>query len=199
MSGPHETLAPQIHHPPVIGLAGLRHVGKTTAANFLVEAFGFARVHPFDGGKAAAVGYFRHLGAPADVAHRMAYGDLRDRPSIYLPGCALPRTFLEKFGRFMGVTMGSPWTLGVEMARMWNANPAQPLVVESLVYEAPSVRAVGGKIIRIVRPDARSPIGIETDEAQAAIEVDAEIVNDGNLDRLYEALSFHVGDRAGAK
>lgn len=186
-------------HPLVIALTGKRHVGKTTAADYLVEHFGFARAHPLEGGKMAVVAYFRHLGAPADIAHRMAFGDLRDRPSPYLPGFALPRTFLEKFGHFMGVTMGSPWTLGAEMARIWTATPSRPIVIESLVYEAPAVRSVSGRIIRIVRPKSTGPRGIKTDKAQAAVEADAEIVNDGDLDRLYEALSFHVGDFARAK
>ncbi|MEP9397928.1 hypothetical protein [Mesorhizobium sp. KR2-14] len=182
MMNARETFGPLCaYRPLVIGLTGKRHVGKTTAANHLVDAFGFARVHPFDGGKVAAVAYFEHLGAPPDIARRMAFGDLRDQPSPYLPGNALPRLFLEKFGRFMGETMGSDWTLGEEMARSWRATPAQPLVVESVVYEAPAIRAVGGVIIRITRPDHSGPAGVESDGVQAAIDADAEIVNDGDL------------------
>jgi hypothetical protein len=185
MMHPRQTFGLQTaYHPPVIGLAGKRHVGKTTAANYLVECLGFARVHPLDGGKVAAVAYFEHLGAPPEIARRMAFGDLRDQPSPYLPDNALPRLFLEKFGRFMGVTMGSAWTLGKEMERVWRVAPLQPLVVESVVYEPAAIRAVGGKIVRIVRPDHDGPAGVESDSVQAAIEVDAEIVNDGDIPRL---------------
>lgn len=190
MMDPLDTFGPlATYHPPVIGLTGKRHVGKTTAANYLVEHFGFARVHPLDGGKAAAVAYFEHMGAPPEIARRMAYGDLRDRPSPYLPDNAMPRFFLEKFGRFMGVTMGSAWTLGKEIERVWRVAPLQPLVVESVVYEPAAIRAVGGKIVRIVRPGHVGPEGVESDGAQAEIEVDAMIVNGGDIARFLAAIS----------
>lgn len=177
-------MRPDEIRPPVIGLTGKRHVGKSTAADHLVEAFGFAHAHPLEGGKVAAAAYFEHLGASPDEARRMVYGDLRDQPSPYLPANALPRMFLEKFGHFMGVDMGSDWTLGAELARTWRANPGRPVVVESIVYEAPAIRAAGGVIIRIVRPGHDGPAGIRTDSAQAALDVDATIVNDGDLSKL---------------
>lgn len=170
--------------PPVIGLTGKRHVGKSTAADHLVEAYGFARAHPFEGGKVAAAAYFEHLGAQADIARRMAYGDLRDQPSPFLPGQALPRSFLEEFGHFMGVTLGHDWTLGAEMSIAWRREPGRPLIVESIIYEAPAIRAVGGKIVRIVRPDHDGPTGVKSDEAVAGLAVDATIVNDGDLSKL---------------
>ncbi len=45
-----ETFGPlQAYHPLVIGLTGRRHVGKSTAADYLVDRLGFVRVHPFAG------------------------------------------------------------------------------------------------------------------------------------------------------
>lgn len=185
MIDPRETFGPLGgYHPPVIGLTGRRHVGKTTATNYLFVTYGFARVHAFEGGKVAAAAYFEHLGASAEEARRMVYGDLRDQPSRYLPGNALPRMFLEKFGHFMGVGMGAEWTLGAELERTWRDNPGRPVVVESVVYEAPVIRAAGGLIVRIVRPGHDGPAGIRTDIAQASLDVDATIVNDGDLAKL---------------
>lgn len=106
------------------------------------------------------------------------------RPSPWLPDGVTPRFFLEKFGRFMGVDMGSDWTLGAEIANAWRVNPGQPLVVESVVYEAPALRAVGGLLVRIVRPGHAGPAGIETDAVEAGVAVDATIVNDGDLAKL---------------
>lgn len=169
---------------PIIGLTGLRHVGKSKAADHLVDALGFVRAHPFDGGKAAAVAYFAHLGASADEAHCMAYGDQRDQPSPLLPGGVAPRLFLERFGHFMGVGMGADWTLGAELARVWRDHPGRPVVVESVVYEAPVIRAAGGILVRIVRPGHAGPAGVNTDAAQAALDVDMTIINDGDLTKL---------------
>lgn len=185
---PTETFGPlTAYAPPVIGLTGKRGVGKSAAADHLVEVYGFDRAHAFAGGKAATLAYFRHLGAPADVARRMAHGDLRDQPSPFLPGNQTPRFFMEKFGRFMGVTLGPDWTLGAELIRHRNAG-TRPLVVESVVYEAPVIRAAGGVIVRIVRPGHAGPTGDETDPVQASINVDTTIVNDGDLAALCAAV-----------
>jgi len=182
---------PGVCRSPVIGLTGRRHVGKSTAADHLVEVFGFARVHPLEGGKVAAIAYFEHLGAPACEARRMVYGDLRDVPSPYLPGNALPRTFLEKFGHFMGVDMGSDWTLGSELARVWRDNPGRPVVVESVVYEAQAILAAGGVIVRIARPGHDGPAGIRSDRAEAAVDAAATIINNGDLPKLRASIG-HV-------
>ncbi|QKV20223.1 hypothetical protein [Oricola thermophila] len=176
------------HLLPLIGLTGKRGVGKTEAANHLVDMLGYGRIHPFGGGKAAAIGYFMHLGATHDEACRMVHGDLRDAPSDLLPDRVPPRHFLERFGRFMGVEMGSAWTLGAELAAASRSDPGVPIVVESVVYEAPTIRAAGGVIVRILRPGVDGPVGICTDAEQGAIAVDAEIVNDGDIEKLRTAI-----------
>ena len=75
----------------LIGLTGLRNVGKSTVADLLVEEFGFVKVHAFDGGKYAAREWFRYVTDDEDVADRMVFGDLKDKPSRYLPGGVAPR------------------------------------------------------------------------------------------------------------
>jgi hypothetical protein len=173
----------------MIGLTGLRNVGKTTVAEYLVSAHGFVRVHAFEGGKEAAFAYFRHCGADTETATRMIWGDLKDLPSALLPGDASPRYFLERFGRFMGQEMGVGWTLGAEVARA--RLTGRPIVVESLVYEAGWFRAQGGMIIRIERPGHDGPIGDQSDSVQAAIKVDAVLVNDGDVGTLcHKALAM---------
>lgn len=167
----------------IIGLTGKRHVGKSTIADILVEE-GYVRGHAFNGGKFATFAYFLHIGMPYDMAHESVYGALRDTPNDYLPDRETPRFFMERFGQWMGEQLGCSWTLGTELDRIARQDNGRNIVIESVVYEAMSLAARGGKIIRVIRPGHVGPVGIETDFAQASIVADAEIVNDGTKDDL---------------
>lgn len=161
--------------PPLIGITGKRNVGKSTAADLLVKRFGYVRAHAFDGGKAAAQAFFQHVTGSEWFATSMVHGHLKDIPSRHLPGNVSPRYFLERFGEFMGAQMGVDWTLGMEIDRLRRLHPGKPIVVESLVYEAPWFRRQGGRILRLVRPDHEGPAGIESDSAQAGILADSTV------------------------
>lgn len=160
--------------PLMIGLTGRRNVGKSTVAEFLEQKFGFERIHAFHSGKEAAVEWFRAIGCAEPYA--MVYGALKDKPCADLPGGVAPRHFLEKFGHFMGATMGVEWTLGLEIAAARKRAPRAPIVVESLVYEAPWFRRQGGVIWRLERPGHDGPAGVESDSVQASIVADVTIV-----------------------
>lgn len=177
--------------PVLIGLTGIRGVGKSTAAT-LFAAEGFKRAHAFDGGKTATIAYFIHLGAGAQQAYSMVYGALKDQPSPLLPGNAHPRFFMEHFGKFMGTVMGPAWTLGAEIEAIWRRDSKARIVVESLVYEADLLRAAGGTIIRINRPGHTGPIGVETDKFVETIKPDFIIDNVGTLDDLRESILRYV-------
>jgi hypothetical protein len=177
----------------MIGLTGKRNVGKSTVANMLEEEFGFERIHAFDAGKEAAVAWFYAIGGDGDA---MVYGDLKDVPSHLLPGEVAPRFFLEKFGHFMGAVMGVEWTLGLEIARARARNPRAPIVVESLVYEAPWFKSQGGTVWRLERPGHEGPAGVESDAVQALIAADVCLSAnsvDELLDKARGALEQVVG------
>lgn len=179
-------------HPIIIGLAGRRGVGKSLIAQHLVEEHGFQRAHPFDGGKAACIGYFTHLGATSEEAHEMVFGRLKDQPSEILPGNATPRYFMERFGKFLGVQLGPDWTIGAEINSIIEKNPEARLVVESIVYEAPILRDRGGHVMMITRPSV-DVVGLETDEATRAIVPDSEFLNDGHcIEDLHAAIDDHL-------
>lgn len=167
----------------IIGLAGRRGVGKSEIAKHMIKAQGFMTVHPFSAGKAAVRGYLTFLGADEDTAWRMTEGNLKDTPSGLLPlrddesglhyDC---RHFMERFGSFMGVDMGSDWTLGAALRKFGSDNPNARIVVESIVYEAEVLRSLGGLIIRIDGPE-NGVVGVKTDEATSLIIPDAIFYN----------------------
>lgn len=161
--------------PIMVGLTGKRNVGKSTVATMLEEEYGFEAIHAFNSGKAASVRYFEMIVGDPLEAWEMVYGHLKDKPHPALPGCVAPRFFLEKFGHFMGHTMGVEWTLGLEIARARKRAPRAPIVVESLVYEAAWFQAQGGFVVRLERPGHVGPAGVESDGVQAGIAADVTI------------------------
>lgn len=171
----------------LVGLTGRRRVGKSEAARILTSQHGFQRVHPFDGGKAMCRTYFERLGATAEAAERMTDGDLKDIPSPLLPGQQSPRYFMERFGKFMGTSLGPEWTIGVELDM--KIRQSDRLVVESVVYEAEAIRARGGVIIRVVRPGVDTVEALETDRHEALITADHTVVNDGSFAELADKLA----------
>lgn len=172
----------------MIGFTGERSVGKSTAAGILLR-HGFRSVHAFGPGKAMCVTYYKHLGIDDETAQRMVYGDMKDTPHPDLPGGVDSRYFMERFGYFMGVTMGPQWTLSVELRHLRRTYPdAQGFVVESLVYEADTFQSDGGIIIRMIRDAGVKPIGEFTDDAQVKIKHDHVLDNNGDMNKLEQDL-----------
>ena len=172
----------------IIGLTGRRSVGKSEIARYLQETYGFRRVHPFDGGKAACRAYFEHLGVTPGVAWRMTDGDLKDVPADILPRRVNdhgetsdthydPRYFMEVFGAFMGREMGNDWTIGREIERARRLAPDNGIVIESIVYEVDFLRSIGGSVVMVDRPNDPGVSGVKTDAALDNVTIDAVFRN----------------------
>jgi hypothetical protein len=197
----------------IIGLSGLRQVGKSHIARHLVEQHGFTRLHPFDGGKAASRAYFMHLGIDAETAARMTDGDLKDKPCDVLPVISnvdhgrvgthyTSRFWMEKFGQFMGSQLGPEWTIEREIDRHLRSGQPFRLVAESIVYEAETLRRMGGIILRVEREVDRSLgiSGLETDKFGADIVPDHVLKNDGEtLAELYAQVDDFLRDAIGLR
>ena len=112
----------------------------------------------------------------------MVHGHLKDRPHPLLPLRPEgehhdPRFFMEKFGHFMGTTLGPEWTLDQEIARLESEGNTR-IISESVAFEARRFRAHGGIIIRIENPARQNTIeGVETDPVTRAIEPDLIFMN----------------------
>lgn len=163
----------------IIGLTGYRGAGKSLACAHLESAHDFQKIHAFAGGKAACIGYFTHIGISQEDARRMVDGDLKETPCPLLPDCATPRFFMERFGKFLGGTLGPEWTLGQEIRLAKERDPESRILIDSVVYEADLIRSHGGVIVKMTREGPR-PQGIETDKAVDEIEPDFLIENNGN-------------------
>jgi len=165
----------------MLGFTGTRGVGKSHIANLLEVEFGFTRIHTFGPGKAMCVEYAKHCGIDSHTAYRMVYEDLKDVPHSLMPGDGTMRTFMEDFGKFLGVDQGPDYTMGIEIRRALAFNPEAKLLVESVVYEADYFRNLGGKIVSIHRPSVAGFIeGKHTDFAVAAIRSDYSLDNSSN-------------------
>jgi hypothetical protein len=172
----------------LLALTGKRYVGKSTIADVLVAEYGFTKLHAFGAGKVMVVAYYQHLGIDPETAYRLVYGDLKDTPHPLIPGDGLSRTFMEKLGYHMGVDMGCEYTLGAEYRRAKTLNPEARFIIESMVYEAPYFKKLGGILIRVTRESAFSVQGIHTDAAVAAIPHDVLFNNIGPKSELDIAL-----------
>ncbi|MFG6083424.1 hypothetical protein ACEUZ9_004684 [Paracoccus litorisediminis] len=182
----------------VIGLAGFRQVGKSHVADHLVRHHGFVKVHPFDGGKAMARTYYERIGIDTETAWQMTDGKMKDTPCALLPGGVPSRFFMEKFGEFMGVVMGPEWTMGKEIECALKKGHHQRLLVESLVYEDQTLRALGGQIWKVERPSVVGTPGLKTDAYTAKMVVDAILMNDFETHaELYDEVDRFVEERLG--
>lgn len=170
----------------LIGLTGERGVGKSEAARILAR-HGFQSLHAFGCGKAMCITYYVRLGIDPEEAVRMVDGDLKDTPCHHLPGGVSSRYFMERFGHFMGVTMGSEWTLGAEIKYMRRRHPSSNFVVESLAYESSLFKELGGTVVRLVR-DGNRPKGEFTDKGQSHVRHNYVIENNGTMEQLERRL-----------
>jgi hypothetical protein len=164
----------------IIGLTGKRQVGKSVITKYLKREHGFVSVHPFNGGKAACRALYEHYGASPQEAWEMTDGSLKDTPSSYLPGGVPSRFFMEELGRFMGQDLGLEWTLGKEIELAMARDPNVRIIAESIAYEEPLLRKLGGHIFEVTRSlcDPAAVTAHRTDKGVAGIIPDGSFAND---------------------
>lgn len=165
----------------VIAFSGLAGSGKSTAANHLVTARGFARVR--------FAGPLKAMMAALGLTHAQIDGDKKESPCELLGG-KTPRHAMQ--------TLGTEWGRDLIASDLWirawqaavDRLPAdQPVVVDDCRFpnEAEAVRAAGGVIVRIIRPGAGSAAAGHASEGQA-LPFAATIANDGPVGDLFRAV-----------
>lgn len=189
---------------PVIGLCGLAGSGKSTAARHLADAHGYVLL-PFAKPLKAMARAF-------GLTQREMAGDLKEAPCEALCG-KTPRQFMQWLGTEFGRQMIGQdvwieaWRRGVGEAHIdaiadLGDPTAQALIVSDDVRfenEATAVRAMGGVVIRIMRPGAGSTSGAGHASEQFSGTPDAIIRNDGTeqdlCDRLDRAIARLIEHR----
>lgn len=181
----------------IIALAGFRKVGKSKVADYLCEKHGYVKVHPFGIWKIGLSAMLQALGKTEEEAIRMVDGDLKDQDDDLFPGSGNIRRMryvMEKLGKYVGTSkdFGSDYTLGWSIRAAQIKYPNKTLLLESVVYEAETARAMGAHIIKVVRPGTEGT-GLETDEATRQITPDSILINDtDSFEQLYIDTEAHL-------
>lgn len=191
-------LARKVHHllylklrknNMIIGLTGKKQNGKSTAAQYIAEKYGFVRLNFKDALVAEIkVGFPNVLEAIIEMMERSAYDGMnpwtvdrlfRDKPPVF-------RALMQNFGtEVRRVDNKDYWV----MKWMKEAAKHQNIVVDDVRFlnEAQAVRDMGGIIIRISRADYPNVDGHISETEMDNIESDKNVtVINGGIQYLYE-------------
>lgn len=185
MTTPHPRAArPQLAKPRiVIGFAGRIGCGKTTAAVELYR-YGFTRVR--------FAGPFKAMLRSLGLTEREIDGDHKELPCELLGG---------KTPRYAMQTLGSEWGRALIDPQLWlnawlrsieKVPPNVPIVADDVRFanEAAAIHAMGGVVIRVVRPSAPRIVGETTlhSSEELAFPTDQVLLNDGTPESFNEKL-----------
>ena len=182
----------------IIGLAGHAGAGKDTAARYLVSRYGFvqssfaAPIHDMAAVMLEQVGY-----SDAHLRHRV----FKERviPELGFSPRALMQTLGTEVGRLLNREV---WVRHLETRLGLTAQGApvhDRIVISDVRFcnEAYWVRARGGKVVRLTRPQAQGQARAHVSEtALSGLTPDYDVLNDGitewslqmRLDRICEDL-----------
>jgi len=166
----------------IIGLVGRLGSGKTTAAEYLEEQYGFSRVKFADPLK----DMLRAIGLDEDHIE----GHLKEEPCDLLMG-QTPRHAMQTLGTEWGRNCIHPnlWV------RLWmeRAGTKRIVIADDCRFpnEMAAIRENGGTLIRIV-PDfpgfKNAPITHESEQYAVDCDVDVEVTNNGSISEMCQAV-----------
>lgn len=192
-----------------IGLTGAAGSGKSTAAVRLVDEWGGHRV-PFAAPlKRMLRKFLEDQGTGLGAACRMTDGDLKEIPTEYLGG-QTPRRAMQTLGTEWGRSLSATlwidaWRRAVEGRALKEAVEGKTVLIIAddvrFANEVAAIRAMGGLIVRVLRPGAglSGEAGAHMSEAGDLDDPDIAIHNDGSLDWLHtqiDAIAANVRARS---
>jgi hypothetical protein len=175
----------------IISLTGKPECGKSTAAKFLRDEYGFAHINVGDTIKEMLGAYYRLIGLPQDEVERRLYGDLKEKPDLYLRGKA-PRYAMQ--------TLGKEWRDLINpdlFAFAWDlrCNGHANVVADGMRYpeELGPLKARGGFVVNITRPGTENNGGSHIAE-KLHLAPDFTMANDGTIEELRAKVDALVRD-----
>lgn len=156
--------------PLLVGLAANRMgAGKTTAAQYLAERYGYVRVRFADTMKGMVRLMLDRLPLSGQLINRMVDGDLKEQPIPGLPFELTPRHMMQTLGTEWGRNCLHPdiWVyLTIAEAKRW-MREGRSVVIDDMRFpnELAAVRDAGGWTVFVDRPGAM-PAGAHASEGQ---------------------------------
>lgn len=181
----------------ILGLCGLAGSGKDTAAAHLVARCGFRRIAFADTLRTALYALDPHVATPGgtyrltDLVDRKGWHEAKQIPDV--------RRLLQRLGTEVGRNMlGADIWVNMTFA---GVERGERIVVTDVRFEneAAAIKARGGKVVEVVRPDHAGLAGANGQHASEVIDFarDTIVINDEGIDELHRrmvALVQHFGD-----
>lgn len=161
---------------PLIGIAGRARSGKDTVANFIIAAIGGYRYNFADP--------IRAMLAPLGVDMNDPYWQARKEDVIPALGVS-PRRMMQTLGTEWGRNLINP-DLWLVMAHQRLLRNGPGMVISDVRFEneAAWIRKHGGRIIHVIRPEAKAVEAHASEDGIEMQDTDARLFNSGTLEEL---------------
>lgn len=185
----------------IIGMAGHAGAGKDVAARYLVSRYGFVQAAYADPIRDMAALLFEQIGVPdAYLRHRA----MKERP---LPELGFsPRALMQVLGTEVGRSLSADlWVrhLELRLGLQPHGGPVHDRIVISDVRfpnEVAWLRAKGGKVVRLTRPQAQGQARAHVSEtALADMTPDYDVLNDSATEWSLQMRLDRICDDLGAE
>lgn len=193
----------------IIGITGYKRSGKDTAAKYLAENYGTKDEGTF---LSLVFGFHTyHFADPLKRALETIYGwdkgiwDSPEKEEIDPYWGVSPRQAAQILGTEWSILLGDTFpeykrvtgrkTYLKAFLRHVEEHPDWNFIVPDMrfEYEADAIRFLGGSVLRIRRPEVEQSSDAHASEKEyLTLFADAEYVNDGSLDELYEFLDMYA-------
>jgi len=184
--------------PEVVVIAGLSGSGKDTAADYLVDNFGYRRVKFASLLKDMLGLIYRSFGLSELEAERRTDGDLKEVPCCYLGGVS-PRFAMQTLGTEWGRNLidTSLW-LRVTMSEIKNSlDDGHPVVITDArfpnEFSEIALHHATAAFVLVERPDVPA-MGHSSEQYVLDEDYDIRITNDASVDDLVLTLQAALED-----
>lgn len=179
----------------LIGLAGLKWNGKTTAGRYLKEQHGFRHTKFAAPLKDMLRTMWMYAGYSREEAERRVEGDLKEAPDAILGG-KTPVHAMQTLGTEWGRELidGKLWTNLWESTARFSLEAGRSVVVDDVRFpnEYASVKNLGGYIILL---SGRSDVvQSHVSEDLSWLKPDYHVVNDGTHEHMFKQIDDVVGE-----